>query len=282
MKRAMIISGAMLLSGAFCLVFAAGGAGAQEPPKVWNQQIEIAYGQPRDPAFQPIHDRLTNLRVLEEFRQFMAPLRLPSKLAIRVDQCDAAARHYKPHGPVTVCYELLDRIERIVAKAEPGARKTMIVGTFIQVLLHDVAHAVFDILQVPVWGRAEDAADDFAAFVMLQFGDELARQTIQGSTDFFLLSGKTWTGADFASAASPERQRYFNYLCMAYGSDPKTFEFLAKGVDGAQPVLPQRRAKQCDREYETFRLFFDLRIMPYIDPDLLVAVRAMPWPAQLQ
>src|SRR5262249_5163307 len=210
---------AALVLALLCSTFDAIPAGAQQPGKVQNPQIEIAYGQPTAPALQPIHDRLTKLQVLEEFKQFMAPLRLPRKLAVRVDQCGAATRPYKPQGPVTVCYELIDQIERVAAKAEQGAQRTIIVGTFIQAILHETAHAGFDLLAAPIWGRAEDAADNLAAFIMLQFGDELALQTIRGTTDFFQLSGKTWTGSDFASVSSPEAQRYFNYLCMAYGGD---------------------------------------------------------------
>jgi len=252
-------------------------AAAQAPAKIQNPQIEIGYGKPSNPAFQPIHDRLTKLQVLEEFRQFMAPLRLPRKLVVRVDQCGAATRPYKPQGPVTVCYELIDQIERIAAKAPQDAQKTVIIGAFIEVVLHETAHAVFDLLEVPVWGRAEDAADNLAAFIMLQFGDDLALQTIRGTTDFFQLSGKTWTGSDFASVSSPEAQRYFNYLCMAYGGDAKTFEFVAKAEEGKEPVLPKKRADRCEREYAKFRMFFDLRIMPYVDPDLLITVRSMQW-----
>jgi hypothetical protein len=263
-----------------CLGPDTAGLRSQEPRTVQNSQIEIAYGRPNAAAFQPIYERLTRLKVLEQFAQLMAPLRLPQKLAVRVDECGAAARPFKPQGSATVCYELLDQIERIAATAEQDARDAIIVGTFIQVLLHEVAHAVFDILQVPIWGRIEDAADNFSAFVMLQFGDDLARKTIRGSTNFFLLSGRTWTGSDFASVGSPERQRYFNYLCMAYGSDAKTFEYLVKEADGTPPALPQQRKPWCGQEYETFRMFFDLRIMPYIDPDLLVVVRSMEWRTQ--
>jgi Putative metallopeptidase len=273
MKKTMVI-GAAFISSLLNPAFDKARAAAQEAETVRNEQIETTYGRPSDPVFQAVYERLTKLRVLEQFTQFMAPLRLPRKLVVMVDRCGAAARPYKPQGPVTVCYELLDKIERVAAKADQGARETVIVGTFIQVLLHEVAHAVFDILQVPVWGRAEDAADNFAAFVMLQFGDDLARRTIRGSTEFFLLSDRAWTGTDFAAVGSPERQRYFNYLCMAYGSDRKTFEFL---VNSAPPVLPPRRAKWCNEEYETFRMFFYVRIMPYIDPDLLVAVRSKQW-----
>jgi putative metallopeptidase DUF4344 len=262
------------------VLFSAAHAGpiSRSPSDVQNDNIEIAYRAPDNPSLRPIYDRLVQLGVLEEFRQFMAPLRLPRTLTVQTDQCNGAVRPYQPGGSVTVCYELLEQIRRIATTVDaPTQEETIIVGTFIQVLLQEVAHAVFDLLQVPIWGRVEDAADNLAAFIMVQFGDDLARKTIRGSTDFFLLSGKTWTGSDFASVMSPDRQRYYNYLCMAYGSDPKTFEFLVKAADGAPPVLPPQRAKSCDQEYETFRTFFDLRIMPYIDPDSLVIVRSMQW-----
>jgi hypothetical protein len=252
-------------------------ARAQAPAAIQNPQIEIAYRKPSNPAFQPIYDRLTRLKVLEQFKQFTAPLRLPRKLVVTVDQCGTTTRPYRPQGPVTVCYELIEQIERVAAKAEKGAQERLIVGTFVQIVLHETAHAVFDILQVPVWGRDEDAADNLAAFIMLQFGDDLALQTIQGTASFFQLSEKTWTGSDFADVRSPDPQRYFNHLCMAYGSDKTTFEFLVKADEGKEPMLPKRRAVRCEREYETFRKFFNMRIMPYVDPDLLTTVRSMQW-----
>lgn len=264
--------GVALLSSLF-----AAPARAQAPAVIQNPQIEIAYQKPGNPAFQPIYDRLTKLKVLEQLKQFTAPLRLPRKLAVTVDQCNAKTRPYKPQGPVTVCYELIEQIERVAAKADKDAQERLIVGTFVQVVLHETAHAVFDILQVPVWGRAEDSADNLAAFIMLQFGDDLALQTIQGTANFFQLSEKTWTGSDFADVNSPDPQRYFNYLCMAYGSDKTTFEFLVKADEGKQAVLPKNRAVRCAREYETFRKFFNMRIMPYVDPDLLTTVRSMQW-----
>jgi hypothetical protein len=38
--------------------------------------------------------------------------------------------------------------------------------------LHETGHAVFDLLEVPVLGREEDAADLFSAYIMLHFGKD--------------------------------------------------------------------------------------------------------------
>ena len=40
---------------------------------------------------------------------------------------------------------------------------------------------MFDVLGIPVFGREEDAADDFATYIMLRFGDEESRALITGT-----------------------------------------------------------------------------------------------------
>jgi Putative metallopeptidase len=130
---------------------------------------------------------------------------------VQVDECSAASRPYTPQGPVTICYELVDQIEKVAARLDADARPSIIVGAFIEATLHEVAHAVFDILQFPIWGRRGDAADRLAALVMLQFGEELAVRTITGTARFFAASEKTWTGSAFADVNSPEKQRFYNY-----------------------------------------------------------------------
>jgi hypothetical protein len=252
-------------------------AAAQAPTGLQNSQIEIAYVPPANANYRPIHDRLKKLQVLEELRQFLVPLRLPRKLTVQVDQCGAATRPYKPGGAATICYELVEQIERVAAKADPDQQQTVIVGTFVQAVFHEVAAAVLDILQVPVWGRREDAADRLAGFIMLQFGEEVARQTVIGTAIFFEASNKTWTGSQFADVNSPEPQRYFNFLCMAYGGAPKTFEGLAKAEGDAKPILPEDRANRCADEYAQVRKAFNLRIMPFVDPDLVIKVKASRW-----
>ena len=116
----------------------------------------------------------------------------------------------------------------------------MIVGAFVQAVLHEVALATFDILEMPVWGREADAADKLAGFIMVQFGKDVALKIMIGAAWFFDASDRTWSKSDIASEQSPEAQRFFNYLCIAFGSDPTSFKFL---ID--QNLLPVRRAQRC-------------------------------------
>jgi len=242
-------------------------------------QVSIAYGDApaNDAALVHAHDILVKSQALEELDSFLTPLRLPADLHIRSDACGGASRH--PYDPstktVTICYEMIARILEI-AKAQTDAsdadRNQAILGTIVEDLFHETAYALFDLFDIPIWGRIDDAADRLTAFVMMQFGEDNARTTILGSALFFNWSARSWTGKDFASTEAPEAQRFYNFLCIAYGGDPIAFANLK--TNGA---LPEYRSAQCAKEYQQVRKAFDLRLMPFIDPDLLVKARARTW-----
>jgi hypothetical protein len=246
-------------------------------PLTTNPQVEIRYAQPANPAYRPIYEGLKQRQVLEELQQFLSPLRLPRKLTVQLDQCGATQRLRQPQDPVTVCYELVDKIQKLAAQAPAQSRSSMVAGAFIQAVLYEVAQGIFDVLEIPIWGRRGDAADRLAALIMLRFGEEFALRTIKATTDFFHASQHTWTGSDFADVTSPEEQRYYNYLCIAYGGARKLFDFLVNVPKGQQPILPKARAVRCSSEHYQIQHAFDLRIMPYVDPDLMIKVRSMDW-----
>jgi hypothetical protein len=252
-------------------------AEAQIPAGLQNPQIEIVYAVPSNAAFRPIYDRLKQRQVLEELRAFLAPLKLPRKLTVTMEQCGAPTRPYKPGGPVTICYELVAQINQTAAKLDASLQPSVNAGAFILVALHELALGVYDDLQVPVWGRMEDAADRLAALVMLQFGEDLAQRTLLGATALFTASGKTWTGSEFANVLSPDQQRYYNYLCIAYGGAPISFKFLVAPDKNGEQSLPDSRAVRCESEYAQVLKAFNLWIQPSVDPNLLVKVKATPW-----
>jgi hypothetical protein len=239
-----------------------------------QSQVKIAYEPPTEPRLRPIYDALKQRAVLEELEYFLTPLRLPRPITLRTAQCGATTLPYKPPGPATICYEMVAAVAQIADAhtQDRDLRQMVILGSFIETALHETANAIFDVLQVPIWGREGDAADRLAALIMTQFGEDVAQTTIFGTAQLFMWSDKEWTGSDFAAAESPDHQRFFNYVCMAYAASPLQFGGL---VD--KGVLPKRRAERCEREYSQVRKAFNLRIMPYVDPDLLIIFRSTVW-----
>jgi hypothetical protein len=151
-------------------------------------------------------------------------------------------------------------------------REDLIVAPVIMVALQKAALALFDILDVPVWGNADEAANPLAGYLMTQFGDQIAWKTLMGSAWYLAQTTMTGAGADFYYVRDPEARRFYGILCMAYASDPKTFGFLARNLD-----IPSRRIDKCIEDFVRVQQAFDATILPRVDQILLQKVWAMPW-----
>lgn len=237
------------------------------------------YVPPKNPAHQFVHDRLKGRRVLERLSEYLAPIRLPRELLIKLDGCDGEVNAFYEDGVVTVCYEYIDYIHaNAPRKAVPRGLTThdAVIGPTVDVFLHEVGHAVFDLLQIPVFGREEDAADMFAAYVQLQFMPSEARILILGNA--FL--GRTESQAmrknfkmkDYANEHGLPAQRFFNTLCLAYGADPVLFADAVTTWG-----LPSARAEQCADEYKQAARAFEKLIHPHVDAALLATVKGKEW-----
>jgi hypothetical protein len=93
-----------------------------------------------------------------------------------------------------------------------------------------------------------------------------------GSIQLFSWSDQKWTGSDFASEAAPDFQRFYNYACIAAAANYLTFGGLIE-----RKFIPDYRARQCEEEYAEIRKAFNLRTMPYVDPDELIKLRTKKW-----
>jgi hypothetical protein len=273
---------ATTLSVAIGLGTLAVSAAAQTPPALDNKQVEISYVVPSSASNRQIYDQLRQRRVLEQLKQFLAPLRLPEgeKLTVKitdVDLCQGLPNAWfsSRDRTVSICYQYIDWYRRLAPRHPgPGELKTQdaIVGPFLEVLFHELGHAVFYFYKVPIFGREEDAADQIAAYLLTNFGKDVARRTLLGAAHFYDKSGSVPEQTLFADTHSTDWQRFYTNLCIAYGGHPETFQDL---VD--QGLLPQSRAKGCAREYKQIALAFRKHILPHVDPELLKQVQAIEW-----
>jgi hypothetical protein len=253
---------------------------AQTIPK--NPQIEIAYVAPHSDKYQPIYQRLKDLQVLETLQEFLAPLRLSRKIVVKTDECNALRLVYRPKEPVIICYEYIMAIEQNAPSASvvpiSGGRITkegIIVGAFVNEVLSEVAHAVFDVLQIPIWGNANDAADNVAALIMSQFGDAVAWRTLIGTSWFLAQRSYVGRGSFTEVVASSEAPRFYNYLCIAYSANPDNFSFLSEDI-------PRERLDWCQQDYRKLVRSFKQTILPHVDQNLLKQVRAVDWMTRLK
>lgn len=199
---------------------------AEEVPP--NPNVVVAYAKPTKSELIPIHDRLKDRRVLERMASFLYPIKFPGTFKISGAECGGIFKPFNRRDGVVLCYELVALIRKTAKTAYPDNAELYqgaVVGAVTQTMLYRTALGLLDVLDIPVFGRYTDAADKLAALVMLRFGGRpVATITMDGAKAFFLGSGKTWTGSDFAETRSPTIQRFYNYACLAFGSDPENFQ----------------------------------------------------------
>ena len=250
-------------------------AHAQKPGSRFKpDRIDIEYGEPKSEANRAVRDRLKERQALEKLRDLLRPLRLPHRLLLQTADCDGISNAFSNEENVAVCYEYIaDILKNAPPTTTPGGVTPVdaVIGPFLDVFLHEAGHAVFGALQIPLFGREEDAADQFSTTILLRFEKEEARRLILGSAYQYKgdLSSPTTTIAQdkFADEHGTPAQRFYNMLCLAYGADAKLFaDVVSKGF------LPEDRAGGCDREYQHATHAFNTLIGPYIDKKLARAL----------
>ena len=266
MKRIATIA----MGAAITLVVATSDVAARVASHYKPNRIDISYGEPETPDNRAIYELLKERHTLEKIRDLLEPLRLPHRLLLQTRDCAGISNAWSNDESVTVCYEYLNDIwKNAPDKTTPSgiAPIDTLIGPLADVFLHETGHAIFSILRIPLFGREEDAADQFSTYVMLKFDKEEARRLILGSAYQYKgdLSAPTITVAQlkFADEHGTSAQRFFNLLCMAYGADAKLFADVVK-----KGFLPEERAVGCDREYAQVSKAFDELIGPYIDRHL--------------
>ena len=197
------------------------------------------------PGYRELRERLIASRLLDTVLAGLNDtLRVPENVIVAATECGEPSAHYRPEARrVSVCYELLDELTRRFGRMEGS--DILIAGTFAFVMLHELGHAVVHVLDLPVTGREEDVADQFATLLML-------REGAVGDSLSFAVASMFAQQADsvkfdeltFADEHGLDLQRVYNILCWIYGRDPTRYpEVVTEGW------LTDSRASRCQPEY---------------------------------
>jgi hypothetical protein len=259
-------------------LYIAGGGGNQSAPTLLPAEgpVHITYEEPTDPSLKETYETLKEKRGLEIFRELLGPFRLPEDLYIKAVGCDGIPNAYffrekNDQATIRICYEYIkevkDKLPKEITQDGIEPHEAM-VGQLLFAILHEFGHAAFDLFQVPVFGRQEDAADQFATYIMLQFGGDKAHYLIKGAAYSYngmikSLKDKpevTVHLAAFSSDHGAPQERFYNLVCIAYGHDPQRFAAMVE-----KGYLPEHRAKVCKYEYGNLRFAFRRMILPHID-----------------
>ena len=154
-----------------------------------TDQVRIRYEPPKEQRYQAIYDDLRERRALERLREFLSPFRLPRTLEIELTDCGGEADAFYGDDIITICYEYVEVLwDNMPEDTTPSGIEPIdaVIGPFFDTSLHEFAHALFDMLDIPVLGREEDAADQVAAYIYLNLGPVESRRLILGTAYTFL------------------------------------------------------------------------------------------------
>ena len=229
--------------------------------------VRIEYVKPKNPAHEPLYVDVRSRHLLEQYAEAVKVFRLPRTLTLKFAGCDGESNAFylDTTKSVIFCYELLADIHsdarKVIAKHPHLSSRDAVDGPTTFFTLHEIGHAVFDLLEIPVFGKEEDAADIFATVALIHLDPEFALRMISGAAWAFQADVRRHLDAsDFADTHSLDSQRYYEILCLAYGSNADVYATAVK-----VGKLPPERAARCGTEYRKALYAFEKLLSPSTD-----------------
>lgn len=215
--------------------------------------VVIEYREAKSTDLKKIRTTLIEARLLENYATALKSGVYPfqNTLTLVTDQCGREMAYYRSKTKtITLCYEIVRRVIEKAEKENGGTdqmRELFWGGAISFVLLHEIGHALFDLLNLDFVGHEEDVADQFATDLALSGTLEIQKWVIIGGMWFFERKGnEPYSKEEFANEHSLDEQRYYNVMCWAYGKDSSQYAFLKK-------FLTDDRAPGCGDEYKKMR-----------------------------
>lgn len=243
-------------------VVAAAGA-----PAVDRGDIELVYEPSRNEDLEDVQRLVQEAvlfpKVVQGLNEIVA---LPRDSAVLFTDCGKINAYYDAGAPgIVVCYELLGYFRDLFDEGsrDPEQLDRVVLGATFFGFLHELGHALVDQLELPVTGREEDAVDQLATIILVEAGTDGLEMALRGAESFLLQAKDTrFEKTPFWDEHSFEEQRYFDIVCLAYGSNPDRLKHLV-GRHG----LPGARAEGCPAEYRRVRKAWKNLLAPHAKAD---------------
>lgn len=228
-------------------------------------QIRVEYEAAQTPFYQAVSETLQQDQGFEAEAEILSQLFvLPRDITLSFQECGTGLTYTAYYAPseslIVLCYELLESFRQDFASLESTAEEAVDLainaGKF--VFLHELGHALIHDWDLPVLGREEDAADQFAT-VLLSFGGRDSLRLAWAAAVQLLLVSQQQPNQHLASDVhSSPLQRFYSIACLSYGSSPEEYSDLP------ETILPTSQGDQCvGQSQQTIRNWIQL-IQPYI------------------
>ena len=208
--------------------------------------MSVVFRAPKKRERVPVRDFLQQTQLFEQSSQvFNRMFRFPQPLTVVWTECGVANAAWDGEGNIVMCYEMAEFVKALFIKRVKSRKQLRIaaMSSLYFVFLHEFGHALISMYDLPVVGREEDAADQLAALVLINSGDDGVGIAMLGAT-FFRVLASAGSKTPFFDEHSLDEQRFYNVMCLVYGSNPQRFASLV-----GDKQLPKARARRCPTEY---------------------------------
>lgn len=211
----------------------------------------VKYSTVKNPRYNEIDRQIKADKTLEKAADKLNnALMLPKDITLRAEDCGEINAFFDPNGnTVTVCYELMEYYHNMFKSTGIGDQKSYdkMNDAVRFAFLHEIGHALIYNYKLPITGNEEDAADRCSSFINIEeLGDEGVRAVLAAADAFNIESKQNSPNKrDMANEHLLQQQRFYNSLCMLYGSNSSKYAYLVE-----DDYLPEERAVRCPSEYE--------------------------------
>ena len=188
--------------------------------------------------------------------------RLPTDVTVTLASCGRIDAFYSPaQQRIHLCDELLAYFARAFAPPEDSAAALRDATLF--TFLHVVGHALIQVLDLPVTGPEEEAADEVGAVFLVAGEAEDEQAVLAGSRVLFQHSRvlEPAQTVPFWALHPWTTQRYVRLRCLLYGSNPTRHAVLLE--DGG---LSAALAQQCPEAWRRQKQHWHTLLTAHLRP----------------
>lgn len=236
----------------------------------WPGRMVVSYEDATNPDTQAGRDVMEKSQFLEGLADSInQSMKLPNDIALKGAECGEENAFWSAADQtITMCYEYADWALNTFTKLGDPDPAASARGLLMATFYHETGHMASSIYDLPTTGREEDVADQAAAFILLQPGDD--GRLDQDALDAIMNYARGFEqdseerGPDvpewlLADPHTLDKARMYNFECWVYGADPIGNAGLVG--DG---MLPQDRADGCEDEFAKLTHAWGTLLDPYL------------------
>lgn len=230
-----------------------------------NGRIKVHYIPPKKPVAKAMHDAMVSDATggVQSLMDTVSNIfLLPRNLDVIFAETGEINAWYDPdQHRVVMTYDFIEFIlkDALANKNTEAEAVQFSVGAILFTLMHELGHALIGEMDIPVVGREEDAADEFATMILLDAG-ETGHQVLSSTADWFNVLARSQKELAFWDEHSLDQQRLYNVLLLMYGENPQVY--------GAHVSLlvPKNRMAKALHEYKVKSHRWQKLLNPYTRP----------------